>query len=288
MGSVIDAGVKVGTFGAVDTDFSGRKAADRAYDAQAQAAHEANVTAQNTKKEQKEYLQPYYDAGNKSLGQLSSGDVFGEGGFQADPGYQFALSEGNKAINASAASRGNANSGATLKALSRFNQNTAASQYDNAYNRNYNRLSQLAGYGSNAAANFSGVAGVAGQQIANNQIGLGNAQAANQVAASNRDSQFINAGIQGGAMALACDERLKTNIESVSKDELSEMKSHLKAYKFNYKSNEFGTGDYIGVMAQDLEKSKLGRTLVIEDESGNKLIDMKRVMMLFLASMVEA
>lgn len=292
MGSVIDKTVSTFTGGLVNPDLSGAKSADRAYDAQERAAHQANVTALQTKEEQKKYLEPYYNAGNDSIKSLSSGDVFGEGGFQADPGYQFRMAEGMKAINASAAARGGANSGATLKALTKYGQDYASNEYNNAYNRNYNRLSQLAGYGSNAAANFSGVAGVAGQQIGNNQIGLGNADANRQVTASNNDRALLNSMMQAGGQAagaaIASDERLKENIESVSKSELSEMKKHLKAYKFNYKSDKWGSGDYVGVMAQDLEKSKLGKTLVIEDAEGNKLLDINRILMLFLATMAEA
>jgi hypothetical protein len=63
---------------------------------------------------------------------------FSEEDFRADPGYEFVRSEGQRGIQNSAAARGNVLSGATLKALTRFNQGTADQQYQNSYNR-YNQ-----------------------------------------------------------------------------------------------------------------------------------------------------
>lgn len=63
---------------------------------------------------------------------------FGEEDFRADPGYQFRLSEGNKGIERSAAAAGGQLSGATMKALAKFNQGTADQAYGDAYNR-YNQ-----------------------------------------------------------------------------------------------------------------------------------------------------
>lgn len=84
------------------------------------------------------------------------------------------------------------------------------------------------------------------------------------------------------------DERLKENIQPVDQNDFKEMKKHLKAYKFNYKSDKHGRGDWIGVMAQDLEKSRLGRTLVSHDEFGNKTIDIRKVLSMFLSTIAEA
>jgi hypothetical protein len=55
--------------------------------------------------------------------------------FQSDPGYQFRLQEGMNAIQGSAAARGNALSGSTLKALQKYGQNLASDEMQNAYNR---------------------------------------------------------------------------------------------------------------------------------------------------------
>lgn len=55
--------------------------------------------------------------------------------FQADPGYQFRLKEGEKAIQRSAAARGNLMSGGTMKALAQYGQGMASQEYSNAYGR---------------------------------------------------------------------------------------------------------------------------------------------------------
>jgi hypothetical protein len=52
-----------------------------------------------------------------------------------DPGYAFRMSEGQKALEASAAARGGLFSGATGKALTDYSQNLASQEYDKAWNR---------------------------------------------------------------------------------------------------------------------------------------------------------
>jgi hypothetical protein len=60
---------------------------------------------------------------------------FGAADFQADPGYAFRLSEGMKALDRTAASRGGLLSGATLKGAQRYGSDLASQEYGNAYNR---------------------------------------------------------------------------------------------------------------------------------------------------------
>lgn len=55
--------------------------------------------------------------------------------FKKDPGYQFRLDEGLKAIRRGAAASGGRGSGATMKALQRYGQNYASGEYQNAYQR---------------------------------------------------------------------------------------------------------------------------------------------------------
>lgn len=269
----------------------------RANDVLKEQYNQGNIALQNSHQEQQGYMSPYSQAGLSSLSQLQSGDFAKN--LQMDPGYQFRLDEGKKAVEGSAAARGGLNSGATLKALERFGQNFASNEYQNAYQRDYARLSQLAGLGFNAGQNQFNAAGNYGNQLNQNLIGygqgvsgnltgLGNAQAAARVGAANANAGLL--GQLGGAaiLGISCDERLKTNIEPIDKDDLKEMKSFLKAYSFRYKSSEYGSGEHVGIMAQDLEKSKLGKTLVVTNEKGHKMIDLKRVLMMFLATIAEA
>jgi hypothetical protein len=102
-----------------------------------------------------------------------------------DPGYQFQLQQGQQALQRSAAAKGLLNSGATLKGLDRYSQGLAATQYQNAWDRNqalyankWNRLGQLSGVGQSSAQNLGGI----GTSYANAMSELygaqGNAQAA--------------------------------------------------------------------------------------------------------------
>jgi hypothetical protein len=103
--------------------------------------------------------------------------------FQADPGYAFRLSEGQQALERSAAARGGLFSGGMLKDLTKYNQDFASNEYGNAFNRwninqsnKYNRLANLAGLGQvstgqlvNAGQNYANQAGtnlIASQGIA--------------------------------------------------------------------------------------------------------------------------
>lgn len=108
--------------------------------------------------------------------------------FNADLGYAFRMSEGQKAIERSAAARGGLNSGATMKALTRFGQDTASSEFNNAYNRfnadrdrRYNRLSSLAGLGQTAQAQVNQAGMNYGNNVSSNLVGMGNAAAAAKI-----------------------------------------------------------------------------------------------------------
>jgi hypothetical protein len=79
--------------------------------------------------------------------------------FYKSPDYQFALNEGTKAINASAAARGMTDSGATRKAQIKYASNLASGSF-NGY---AGRLMELAGIGQSAANSQAG----AGQDYAN-------------------------------------------------------------------------------------------------------------------------
>jgi hypothetical protein len=77
--------------------------------------------------------------------------------YEQDPGYQFRLSEGNKAINAAQAARGNFYSGAALKEANKYNSNMASQEYGSAYDRwtnnqnnKFNKLQAVSSAGQGA------------------------------------------------------------------------------------------------------------------------------------------
>lgn len=123
--------------------------------------------------------------------------------FQTDPGYQFRLSEGQKALERSEAARGGVQSGGTLKDLTQYNQDFASNEYQNAYNRfntnklnTFNILSGTAGLGQRSASQVADLGKNTATQIADNTAngitGAGNATAAGYT----NEANSINSGIQ--------------------------------------------------------------------------------------------
>ena len=74
----------------------------------------------------------------------------------------------------------------------------------------------------------------------------------------------------GGAGALAgmfSDKNLKKDIKD-GKEDIKAFLNELKAYSYKYKNPEHGEGDYVTPMAQDIEKTALGKNLIIETPEG--------------------
>lgn len=182
--------------GAVDdtlgTNIFGSNATDRAIGAQTDSARQANETQRYIYDTQRADLEPWRQAGMRALSGLEDKNLLGD--YQGDPGYQFRLSEGNKAINNAAAARGMGNSGRTLKELQRYGQDFASNEYSNAYNRAFSRLSTLAGFGNQATSNMNNAAQNYGNAVSANQIGLGNSIASANIGQANRVSSLIGQG----------------------------------------------------------------------------------------------
>lgn len=172
---------------------------------QANAARDANSTQLQMYNQTREDQQPWRQAGQNALGQMQDPSFqknFSMSDFQQDPGYQFRMQEGQKAIENAASRRGMGNSGATMKALTRYGQDFSTGEYNNVYNRfnadqdrRYNRLSALAGVGQTANSQV----GQAGQNYANqasgNLMGAGNAAAAGQIGQANAFNSAIGQGL---------------------------------------------------------------------------------------------
>jgi hypothetical protein len=163
---------------------------------------------------------PGYTGSEEDFGSLLSG--FGET-FQAptdvtmknDPGYEFRLKEGQKAIERSAAARGGLLTGGTGKALERYGQDYASNEYGNVYNRAltdfqtrfnqhevenadvYNRLASLAGLGQTTANTLSAT----GMQSATNMGNIATTSANNQAQQLNNAAAARASGYASGANA---------------------------------------------------------------------------------------
>ena len=191
-------------------------AADRAANRLAESNQAATQLQSKMYEDQVARQQPFYQAGINALpaytkGVMPGGDLvrpFSMADYQADPGYGFRLSEGMKALDRTAASRGNLLSGATFKGAQRFNQDMASNEYNNAYNRYVgNQATQR-----NALAGLTGFAPTAAQQLnasganyASNVTDLGTSTARNYAnadltGAAARQSAY---GGAGGAFANA-------------------------------------------------------------------------------------
>ena len=116
-----------------------------------------------------------------------------------DPGYQFRLSEGLKALDRQAAARGGLISGSALKASQRYGQDMASQEFTNAFNRyqtertgTLNPFQSLAGVGQTSTNQLTAM----GQNYANQAgeafMGGANARASGYVGGANAINQSIS------------------------------------------------------------------------------------------------
>ncbi len=198
---------------AIGSTVAGIYGANKTANAQEDASNQANATSNRqydqTRTDQLAQLAqqradqaPYRDAALPSIQNLSQGlqnggeysRSFGLSDFQEDPGRMYRMSQGEQGINRAAAARGGWNSGATLKALARFNSDQASQEYGAAYSRfntdrttKFNRNATMAGYG----------------QTANSAIGNAGTQAYGQIAQAGQNNAFQ----QGQALQNAGEAR---------------------------------------------------------------------------------
>lgn len=181
------------------------QAAGNAADAQIGASREATAAQLQMFNQQRADNEPWRQAGVGALKEMQNPEFqknFTMADFKADPGYQFRLNEGMKAIERSAAARGGMNSGATLKSLTQFNSDTASSEIGNAYtrfnadsDRRFNRLASLAGVGQTANSQNNSAGQNYANQVGQNAMSAGNANAAATMATSNGYNNAIGQGI---------------------------------------------------------------------------------------------
>ena len=190
--------------------------AKQAAKGQANAAKQANQLAASEYEQNRLDQAPWREAGGAAVNRLSTLlGLSGQGteGYGAlnqqfnydqntDPGTQFRIAMANKALERSAAAKGNLMSGGTLKALAGYNQDMASQEYQNAYGRwkanqdtTYNRLAGIAGLGQTSVQ----ATGQAGQNYAQmfgqNTMGAANAQAAANIAGTNAIIGGFNTGM---------------------------------------------------------------------------------------------
>jgi hypothetical protein len=175
--------------------------ANKAAQTQSEAADKSIGLQERQYAENLKRQQPFYEAGVNALPELvkaSRYTPFSMEQFTADPGYGFRLSEGQKALERSAAARGGLISGGALKAAQRYGQEMGSQEYTNAFNRyqaerqaRLNPLQSLTGMGQTTA----NIIGNAGTTMAGNvgeaYMGGANARASGYVGMGNA----INSGL---------------------------------------------------------------------------------------------
>jgi len=97
--------------------------------------------------------------------------------------------------------------------------------------------------------------------------------------------QMVGAGLGAAAsIAMLSDERAKVDAGPPSQDQLVELLRSQEPHVYRYDGQPAGT-ERLGVMAQDLEQSDLGRALVSEGADGLKRIDTEAALSALLAEM---
>jgi hypothetical protein len=187
------AGAAIGA--TLGSGVSGSAAAQNAANTQAQATQAAQDAQERMFNKQIELQEPFRQAGIGALNKLiplTDYTKFGMDQFQQDPGYAFRLSEGMKALDRTAASRGGLLSGATLKGAQRYGQEMGSQEYQNAFNRyqaeraaQLQPLQSLAGVGQTSANTLTGAAGAYGAQTGQNLQDIGTARASGYLGGQN-------------------------------------------------------------------------------------------------------
>jgi hypothetical protein len=198
-----------GLIGAGATIFGATTAAK----AQESAADVAAQTSMNMFNTTNTNLAPYRAIGGAAAGdltarlsELTSPITMDESTLRNTPGYQFNLTQGERAVTNSSAARGLGSSGAALKGATTFATGLADSTYQNQFQNAvtnqtnaYNRLAGLVNTGETAAAGGAAPATAAAGQIGTAATNAGNAAAA----ASNASAGAVSnlAGNVGGYAA---------------------------------------------------------------------------------------
>lgn len=222
--------------------------------------------------------QPYRDLGQKGAnlyGQLADSGYLTAQPSMNDlttlmPNYKFGLTQGMGQFNAGVNASGGAVSGNAIQGGQQFAQDYAGNSLNNAFNQfQANRtnvvsnVNALTGVGQNANTTTANAATGASANSTSLLSSIGNAQAQGTMGAANAWQNGIN-NLSQYAMLYGMknmpsstpgsDIRLKENIKQIG-----QLPNGLNIYKFEYKP-EFknhkacGHGEFVGVMAQEVEK----------------------------------
>ena len=175
-------------------------ASKKAAKAQAAAADKNAAYAEKQNEKNTALLQPWMETGKAAMERINTGiangtfDIskYGMDDLIKDPGYQFRLDAGIKALEGSAAARGKLVSGDQLKGLNDYAQKSASQEFSNAFARTqaerdaaFNRDLTLSANGQNAAGAVVGANQNTAAQVMGQTTAAGNAQANGAINSAN-------------------------------------------------------------------------------------------------------
>lgn len=181
----------VGAYAVSEATKAQEKGLEKATGSQERMSAENLAFQKEIEASQREDFAPWQEAGETALGQIMAGVESGEfdpGRFtpeninlEADPGYQFRLEQGTKALERGASAKGKLLGGAQQKALLKYGQDLGSQEYGNAYARalneyqleagrkrqKFNILSGISGTGQASAARMAGATSQLGSSVGN-------------------------------------------------------------------------------------------------------------------------
>ena len=190
----------------VGSSLLGSGASRDAAEAQQRALREAQNRYDSALSEANTYQKPYYAAGTNALDALMQrlpdlSQGYDPSRLTSEPGYQFGLNEGQKALNGSLAARGLTDSGEALRAAARYGTDYATTKLNDAFARDrqsrndaFSMLTGTAGFGERAGSRMGDATLGTAKNVAGLITGGGNVAAANDVSQGNIWGNLLNYG----------------------------------------------------------------------------------------------
>ena len=202
----------VAAVGSVGSAAIGSRGAKKASEAQTKAAASAEAAQERMLERQLAETAPFRELSLQQLNRLAA--MYGPGGefvrtptmedLLKDPGYQFRLSETEKALGRAQSARGGLLGGRGLREIARYSSDLASQEYGAFEQREANRraaitnaLLGVGGMGPALAERNVAAMGGAGSNIANIQLGAGQARASGYLGQANALSQALGQAAMG-------------------------------------------------------------------------------------------
>lgn len=121
----------------------------------------------------------------------------------------------------------------------------------------------------------------------NEELGYAQIEAGIYAAAQQATASMVGGGLVGaGSLFLGLgllfsafsDRKLKKDIKEADDTQVGKFVDALGSYSYKYKDDRMGKGTHYGPMADELEKSEIGKTLVVETPYGKAVNTMKAVL----------